>query len=74
MSQFFPPTLQEMVAEVEREIALRIRVYPTRVATKRMTQQQADRRVEVMSHVSITLNWLRKNETKIKAALGEKKE
>lgn len=73
MSQFFPPTLVDMIGEVEREVALRIRVYRRRVDEGKMTQEKADRGIEVMSAVSLTLQWLRKNETRIKAALGEKK-
>lgn len=73
MPQFFPPTLQDMVREVEREVALRIRVYRRRVDEGKMTQEKADRGIEVMSSVSITLQWLQRNEARIKAALGEKK-
>lgn len=72
MPQFFPPTLQDMIGEVEREVALRIRVYRRRVDDGKMTQEKADRAIEVMSAVSITLQWLQKNERRIKAALGEK--
>lgn len=62
-----------MIGEVEREVALRIRVYRRRIDEGKMTQEKADRGIEVMSAVSLTLQWLRKNETRIKAALGEKK-
>jgi hypothetical protein len=62
-----------MVREVEREVALRIRVYRRRVDEGKMTQEKADRGIEVMSSVSITLQWLQRNEARIKAALGEKK-
>jgi hypothetical protein len=41
-------TLEEMIAEVAREIALRKNVYPRRVLTQAMTQAQADRHQSLM--------------------------
>jgi hypothetical protein len=70
MPQLFAPTLQDQVAEVEREVGLRVRVYRRRVDEGKMTQEKADRGIEVMSAVGLTLRWLQKNEAKIKAALG----
>lgn len=46
-----PVTLQEMIAEVERELALRARVYPKWVAAGRLSQAKADaytRRLEAV--------------------------
>ena len=53
---------------------MRVRVYKQRVYEGRMTQEKADRGIEVMSAVELTLRWLQKNETKIKASLKENKE
>ena len=36
-------TREEKLKEIAREIALRRRVYPNRVLTRRLTQQQAER-------------------------------
>jgi hypothetical protein len=41
-------TKQEKVQEIEREIAMRERVYANRVAEKKMTQAKADRQIAVM--------------------------
>lgn len=51
MPDLFPITLADEIAEVEREIAMRRKVYPRWVETKRMGQQQADRHIAVMEAV-----------------------
>lgn len=48
MPDLLPVTLPEMIAEVRRELRLRRKVYPNHVAAGRITQDQADRRIEVM--------------------------
>ena len=73
MVQLFPPTLQDQIAEVAREVGLRVRVYRRRVDEGKMTQEKADRGIEVMSAVELTLRWLQKNEAKIRASLKEDK-
>ena len=50
-----PIDLRAQVAEVEREIALRRRVYPRWVQADRMTQAAADRQIETMEAVLATL-------------------
>lgn len=47
--------LTEQIAEVKREIAMRKRVYPRRIADARMTQEQADRQIAAMEAVLATL-------------------
>jgi hypothetical protein len=47
----FPVTRTDMVMEVERELALRRRVYPRLIATGRMKLQQAERQITVMEAV-----------------------
>lgn len=49
------PTLQEQIACVEREIAMRVRVYPHWVRGGRLKQDKADREIETMRAVLATL-------------------
>jgi len=51
----FPPTLVEMVKEAEREVALRRRVYPRRIAAGQMTRAAADRQIQIMEAIVTTL-------------------
>lgn len=60
--------LTDQIAEVERELALRSRVYPGLVAKKKMRQGEADEHTRRMQAVLATLRWLQKNEASIKAA------
>lgn len=55
-TQLLAPTLDEQITCVEREIAMRERVYPAWVRNGRMTQQKADREVETMRAVASTLH------------------
>ena len=50
-----PVDLCAQIAEVEREIALRRRVYPRWTAAGRLTQAAADRQIETMEAVLATL-------------------
>jgi len=45
----------EQIAEVERELALRRRVYPGRVTNRQMTQESADRHIRAMEAVLETV-------------------
>lgn len=51
MPDLLPITLSEEIACVERELRLRMRVYPRFVANKRMTKEKADREIELMRSV-----------------------
>ena len=55
MTDFFPPTHAEQLAAVEREIALRRRVYPNWVAAKKMSQDKADKEIAALEAVAKTL-------------------
>ncbi len=44
MPELFPPTLADQQREIERELALRRRVYPEWVLRGRMTQAESNRR------------------------------
>ena len=57
--QTHPITLTEMINEVDRECVMRLRVYQRRVDAGQMTQQQADRQLEIMRCVSAELRKLR---------------
>ena len=56
----FAPTLDDQIACVEREIALRRRAYPRFVFNHRMTREKADREIELMEHVLQTLQGLKR--------------
>lgn len=55
-----PIPLEVQIACVEREIRMRERVYPNRVAGGTMTQGKADREMEQMNAVLKTLQGLLK--------------
>ncbi len=61
MNELFPIGLPEQIAAVEREIALRRRVYPRRVADRKMTQALADKQIAAMSAVLDTLLFVSRN-------------
>jgi hypothetical protein len=49
ISDLLPITLDDQIAAVEREIAMRGRVYPRQVFNRKMTQRQADREIAVLA-------------------------
>jgi hypothetical protein len=51
MADLLPVSLEEEIAAVEREIGLRKRVYPGRVQGKRMSQDRADREIQIMEAI-----------------------
>ena len=63
MSDLFPITLDEMIREVEREIALRRRVYPNWIASGRLKRDKAERQIKVMEAVTAELNLMRRTRT-----------
>lgn len=63
-----PIPLDEQIAEVKRELALRDRVYPQMIATGRMTEEEAAGHKGRMQATLNTLLWLQKNEAAIRAA------
>lgn len=48
MSDLFPITIEDEIQELEREVALRKRVYPRWTADGRLTKVKADRQIAVM--------------------------
>lgn len=49
-------SLLEQIASVEREIAMRIRVYPRWVTLKKMSDAKAEHEIKCMQAVLSTLN------------------
>lgn len=47
-----PITVSDKLKEVEREIGQRRRVYARLIAAGKLTQQKADRQIEIMSAVA----------------------
>lgn len=58
--------LSDQIACVEREIAMRGRVYPGWVGKGKMKQQDADIEMALMEAVKATLTWLRDNENDVR--------
>ena len=48
MSDMFPPTRAEVIAELERELKMRKQVFPRWVASKSLTQAEADKRIRLL--------------------------
>ena len=59
MTDLFPISLDDEIKEVEREIALRKRVYPHWIDAAKITREKADRQIAVMESVAARLNSLR---------------
>ena len=62
MTDLFEPQIGDLCRCVEREIKLRERVYPRRVAAGHMGQGLADRELNLMRHVLKTLERVRAEE------------
>lgn len=60
MSELFAPSIEDQISCVEREIALRGRVYARQVAAQRMSQKFADYELTVMRAVLDTLRAVRR--------------
>ena len=58
-------TLDEQIAEVAREVALRRNVYPQFVGRGKMEQAEADLHFARMEAVLATLTWLRENRSAV---------
>lgn len=55
MNGLFPISLEEQIAEVERELRLREHVYPRFIESKKMRQEKADKCMAAMRAVLSTL-------------------
>lgn len=54
--------IPEQLKEIRREIAVRERVYPRWIAANRITQHEADRKLEILRAVAETLLALSRKE------------
>jgi len=54
-------TLTDMIAEAEREIEMRLRVYPYRVQQGKLDQHTADRQIKIMADIAEALRRLQDN-------------
>lgn len=62
MTDLFGPssyTIDELIAEAERELRMREQVYPKQVAAHRMTQVMCDRRISLQKAIIEKLTGLR---------------
>lgn len=62
MGDLFPPldySIDEQVAEVERELHLREELYPKWVLARKMTQSRADRQIGLMRAVLVNMKRLK---------------
>lgn len=62
--------LQQQIAEVRREIALRRAVYPRRIARHEMRQGEADLAMARIEAVLATLTWLQTHEHELRRFLA----
>lgn len=60
-------SLKSQIAEVERELEQRAKVYPRLVSSRAMSQAEAEMHTAIMRSVLATLQWLHKNEEAIRA-------
>jgi hypothetical protein len=58
MTDLFAITVDDMIGELEREIATRKRVFPRWVEAKKLSSSEADRRIELLE---ATVNYLKES-------------
>lgn len=51
LADLLPITTEDMIAELERELVLRRRVYPMFVSNRRLSQDKADRQCEIIKAI-----------------------
>ena len=64
-------SLNQQIDEVKRELALRSEVYPRRINSGKMKQSLADYQTVRMQAVLRTLEWLQRNEGKVRTLMTE---
>ena len=64
-------SLSQQIDEVKRELALRSEVYPRRINSGKMKQSLADYQTVRMQAVLRTLEWLQRNEAKVRILMTE---
>lgn len=63
-------SLTAQIEEIDRELELRRRVYPSQVKSRAMTQGAADFHMARLSRVRETLAWLQQHETEIRTIMA----
>ena len=66
-------TIMQQIEEAEREIKMRVNVYPRWVGSGKMKQDEADLHLARMKSILKTLVWLRDNKDTIKEKLTSSK-
>ena len=66
-------TLQQQIQCVDRELAMRMKVYPRQVSTGKMKHDDAEFHISQMRAVLKTLQWLEKNRAVIIESMDERK-
>lgn len=56
MADLFPISWRDMIAELDREIDTRRRVYPRWISDGRISQEDADRRVAILKRIRDVLS------------------
>lgn len=64
-------SLDQQIAEIDRELRMRDEVYPGLVARRKLRQAEADLHVARLRAVRDTLAWVRENEDTIKRVHAE---
>lgn len=64
-------SLATQIAEVEREIAMRRKVYDREVQARRMKEGEAGYKIGVMEAALASLKWLRQRERLIKHRMAQ---
>lgn len=58
MADLLPITVADQIAELERELKMRRRVYPRHITSGMLTQDKADRQIAVLESAIATLRML----------------
>lgn len=65
-------SLDAQIAEAKRELAIRREAYPRFVAARRMKEEEAAMHIDLMRNVVDTLEWMKKHEATLRAAVSKK--
>jgi hypothetical protein len=63
-------SLKAQAAEVKRQLAMMRGVYPKMIEAGHLDRADADCDLQLMADAAATLDWLERNQARVKAALG----
>lgn len=66
--------IEDQIAELEREVAMRRQVYPNLVIGRKLSQAKADQQIATMQAAAASLRWLAANREWIHEAHAERRE